>query len=76
MYIIFVEFTIGFGTVGMPMFVAAAVEKWMPRTFAKHDTGIMVNVRDGGEISHIFVTAYGVRKGGVLAPTLLFFSYQ
>ena len=36
-------------------------------------TGMMVNVRNGGEVSDIFAITNGVKQGCVLAPTFFIF---
>ena len=54
--------------------MAAAEEIWMPRNVHNHyrslHTGMMVDVRNEGEVSDPFAITNGVRQGCVLAPTL------
>ena len=72
LYIVFVDFTKAFNTVGKT--VAAAEEICMPRKVHNQievlHTGIMVKVRNGGEVSDIFAITKGVKQGCVLAPTI------
>ena len=45
----------------------------MPRKVHNH-TGMMVNIRNGGEVSDTFAITNGIKQGCVLAPTLIFLS--
>ena len=44
-------------------------QKFTPMIESLH-TGMMVNVRNGGEVSDTFAITNGVKQGSVLAPTL------
>ena len=76
LYNAFVDFTKAFDTVGrIGLRTAVAAEEiWSPKKFitmkASLHTGMMVNVRNGGEVTDTFTITNGVKQGCVLAPTL------
>ena len=57
--------------------MAATEEIWMIRKVHNHDrksaTGMMVNVRNGGEVSDTFAIINGVKQGCVLATLFSIF---
>ena len=74
LYIVFVDFTKAFDTVertGLWQILRkyGCPEKFTTMIESLH-TGMMVNVRNGGEVSDTFAITTGVKQGCVLAPTL------
>ena len=74
LYIVFVDFTKAFDTVGRTglwqlLGKYGCPEKFTTMIESRH-TGMMVNVRNGGEVSDTFAITNGVKQGCVLAPTL------
>ena len=74
LYIVFVGFTKAFYTVGRTglwqlLRKYAWPEKFTTMIESLH-TGMMVNVRNGGEVSDTFAITDGVKQGCVLAPRL------
>ena len=74
LYIVFVDFTKAFDTVGRTglwqlLRKYGCPEKFTTMIESRH-TGMMVNVRNGGEVSDTFAITNGVKQGCVLAPTL------
>ena len=76
LYIVFVDFTKAFDTVGRTglwqLLRKYGCPKKLITMIENLHTGIMVNVRNGGEVSDTFAITNGVKQGCVLAPT--FFS--
>ena len=74
LYIVFVDFTKAFHTVGKTGLWRLLRHYERPRKLFNHDrnwhTGMMVNIRNGGEVSDIFAITNGVKQGRVLGPTL------
>ena len=70
----FVDFTKAFGTVGRTVLWLLLRKYGCPEKFTTMieslHTGIMVNVRNGGEVSETFAITNSVKQGCVLAPTL------
>ena len=74
LYIVFVDFTKAFDTVGRTglwqlLRNYGCPEKFTTMIESLHN-GIMVNVRNGEEISDTFAIINGIKQGCVLAPTL------
>ena len=74
LYIVFVDFTKAFDTVGRTglwqlLRKYGCPEKFSTMIEALH-TGMMANVSVGGEVSETFGVTNGVKQGCVLAPTL------
>ena len=74
LYIELVDFTKAFDTVGRTglwqlLRKYECPEKFTTMIESRH-TGMMVNVRNGGEVSDTFTITNGVKQGCVLAPTL------
>ena len=74
LYMVFVDFTKAFDTVGRTGLWQLLKKYECPEKFttmieALH-TGMMANVSDGGEVSETFGVTNGVKQGCVLAPTL------
>ena len=74
LYIVFVDFTNAFDTVGRTALWQllrkyGCHEKFTTMIESLH-TGMMVNVRNGGEVSDTFAITNCVKQGYVLAPTL------
>ena len=76
LYIVFVDFTNAFNTVGMTGLWQILRKYGCPEKFTTMieslHTGMMVNVRNGGEVSDTFVISNGINQGCVLAPTLFY----
>ena len=74
LYIVFVDFTKAFDTVGSTGLWQLLRKYGCPEKFTTMieslHTGMMVNVRNGGEVSDTFAITNGVKQGCVLAPTL------
>ena len=74
LYIVFVDFTKAFDTVGRTGLWQLLRKYGCPEKFTTMieslHTGMMVNVRNGGEVSDTFAITNGVKQGCVLAPTL------
>ena len=70
----FVDFTKAFDTVGRTELWHLLRKYGCPEKFTTMieslHTGMMVNVRNGGEVSDTFAITNGVKQGCVLAPTL------
>ena len=74
LYIVFVDFTKAFDTVGriglwQLVWKCGCPEKFITMIEALH-TGMMANVSVGGEVSESFSVTIGVKQGCVLVPTL------
>ena len=73
-YIVFVDFTKALDTVGRTGLWQILKKYGCPEKFTTMieslHTGMMVNVRNGGEVSDTFAITNGVKQGCVLAPTL------
>ena len=74
MYMVFVDFSKAFDTVGRTGLWQLLRKYGCPQKFttmieALH-TGMMANVSVGGEVSESFAVTNGVKQGCVLAPTL------
>ena len=69
LYIVFVDFTKAFDTVGRTGLGQLLRKYGCPENFTMH-TGMMVNVRNGGEVSDTFAITNSIKQGCVLAPTL------
>ena len=74
MYMVFVDFSKAFETVGMTgvwqlLGKYGCPEKFTTMIEARH-TGMMANVSVGGEVSESFSATNGVKQGCVRAPTL------
>ena len=74
LYIVFVDITKAFDTVGRTglwqlLRKYGCPEKLTTMIESLH-TGMMVNARNGGEVSDTFAVTNGVKQGCVLAPTL------
>ena len=74
LYIVFVDFTKAFDTVGRTGLWQLLRKYGCPEKFTTTiesiHTGMMVNVRNGGEVSDTFAITNGVKQGCVLAHTL------
>ena len=74
LYIVFVDFTKAFDTVGRTGLWQLLKKYGCPEKFSTMieslHTGMMVNVRNGGEVSDTFAITNGVKQGCVLASTL------
>ena len=74
LYIVFVDFTKAFDTVGRTGLWQLLRKYRCPEKFTTMieslHTGMMVNVRNGGEVSDTFAITNGVKQGCVLAPSL------
>ena len=74
LYIVFVNFTKAFDTVGRTGLWQLLRKNGCPEKFTTMveslHTGMMVNVRNGGEVSDTFAIINGVKQGCVLSPTL------
>ena len=74
LYIVSVDFTKAFDTVGRTGLWQLLRKYGCPEKFTTMieslHTGMMVNVRNGGEVSDTFAITNGVKQGYVLAPTL------
>ena len=74
LYIVFVDFTNAFDTVGRTGLWQLLRKYGCPEKFTtiieSLHTGMMVNVRNGGEVSDTFAITNGVKQGCVMAPTL------
>ena len=71
LYIVFVDFTKEFDTIGLWQLLRKYgwPEKFTTMIIILH-TGMMVNVRNGVEVSDTYAITNGVKWGCVLAPTL------
>ena len=74
LYIVFVDFTKAFETVGITglwqlLRKYGCSEKFTTMKESLH-TGMMVNVRNGRDVSDTFAITNGVKQGCILAPTL------
>ena len=74
LYIVVVDFTKAFDTVGRTGLWQLLRKYGCPENITTMieslHTGMMVNVRNGGEVSDTFAITNGVKHGCVLAPTL------
>ncbi|KAK3509681.1 hypothetical protein QTP70_008422 [Hemibagrus guttatus] len=74
LYMVFVDFTKAFDTVGRTGLWKLLRKYGCPEKFTSMieslHTGMKANVRDGGETSETFDVTNGVKQGCVLAPTL------
>ena len=73
LYIVFVDFTKSFDTVGRTGLWQLLKKYGCPEKFTTMieslHTGMMVNVRNGGEVSDTFAITNSVKQGCVLSPT-------
>ena len=71
LYIVFVDFTKAFDTVGRTGLLQLLRKYGCPETMIESlHTGMMVSVRNGGEVSDTSAITNDVKQGCVLAPTL------
>ena len=71
---VFIDFIKAFDTVGRTGLWQLLRKYGCPKKFTTMieglHTGMMANIRDGGEVSDAFAITNGVKQGCVLAPTL------